>query len=377
MFKNFIFTVLALIAGVGLLAGAKFFQINDLIKAGASMVPPPTSVSTTEVLEQQWEVSLESVGTVEAVQGVLISADLTGRVASIEFEPGTVVKAGDVLVRQDTSSEQAQLRAALATADLAKANLARAKELVAKKVASAVELDTAEARYKEAIAAADTIRTTIAKKTIVAPFDGNLGIRQINLGQDLASGSPIVSLQAINALHVNFSVPQKSLAQLKPGLTVRIRSDALPGNEIFMGEINAIDPQVDTATRSVQVQATFTNTGQKMLPGMFASVEIVLPQLERVLAVPKTAIAYSTYGDSLFVVEEVVDQATGEKQLQAKQYFVQLGRSKGDYVAITKGVEAGNNVVSAGVFKLRNGAAVAVNNAGQPEYHVAPVLDDA
>lgn len=377
MLKNLIFTTLALVAGVGLLAGAKIAQFSSLMQAASTMVPPPVSVSTAEVLEQQWEVTLESTGTIAAVQGVLVSADVPGRVTSIEFTAGATVKAGDVLIRQDVSSEQAQLRAALATAELAKANLERAKELVAKKVASVAELDTSRARYEEAIAAADTIRTTIAKKTVVAPFDGHLGIRQVNLGQDLASGSPIVTLQAIEALHLNFSLPQQNLSQIKAGLNVRIHTDALQGNDVFIGKIVAIDPQVDPATRSVQVQAEFENTEGALLPGMFASVTVVLPELERVLAVPKTAVAYATFGDSVFVVEEVVDEASGEKQLQAKQHFVQLGRSKGDYVAIIKGIEPGSDVVSAGVFKLRNGAAVAVNNEGQPAYHVAPALNDA
>ncbi len=373
MIKNLIFTALVLMAGIGLLAGAKVVQIQDLIQAASTMSPPPASVATVEALEQQWEVTLASVGTVEAVQGVMISADIPGRVVSIEFEPGAMVKAGDVLIRQDISSEQAQLRAAEATAALAKANLTRVKELVDKKVASQAELDTVIARHKEAMAAADTYRTTIAKKTIVAPFDGHLGLRQVNLGQDLASGTPIVSLQAIEKLQVNFSLPQQNIAAIKAGLEVRLTTEALGQQERVVGRVTAIDPQVDAATRSIQVQAEFDNHEQLLLPGMFVSVEVLMPEMDTVLAVPKTAISYATFGDSVFVIEP------GEQagQVVAKQHFVQLGRSKGDYVAITKGISVGSRVVSAGVFKLRNGAPVAVNDEVQPNYQVAPTPNDA
>lgn len=374
--KQLLFTLVALLATVGLLGGTKALQIFTLVKASQSMVMPPTSVSTTEVSSQEWEETLTAIGTIEAVQGVMVSADIPGRVTSIGFEAGTSAKAGDALIHQDVSSEEAQLRAALANADLAKAMLERTRELISKKVASAVELDTAEARYKEAIATADNIRTTIAKKTIIAPFDGQLGIRRVNLGQDLASGTPIVSLQAIDALHVNFTLPQRNISDLEPGFSVRVYSDALPG-EVFNGTIVAIDPQVDALTRSVKVQAEFDNASRKLLPGMYAKVEVVLPASEPVLAVPRTAIAYATFGDSVFVVEEVQNEQTGELELRANQQFVQLGRSQGDYVAVVKGLSAGQTVVSAGVFKLRSGATVAVNNDEQPEYQIAPALNDA
>ena len=370
MLKNIVFTVLALVAVVGLLGGMKALQIRDLIHAASSMTPPASSVATAEVVQQEWETTLRSVGTLEAVQGITVSADLPGRIAEILFTPGAEVQQGDKLIQQDISSEQAQLRAAAANVELAKANLKRMKELLNKKAASQSDLDTTDARYKEAVAQADSIGTTIAKKTIVAPFTGRLGIRLVNLGQDLASGTPIVSLQAVDPLFINFSLPQRHIAKLEPGLPIRMRTDAMP-ETVFTGTISALDPEVDNLTRSVKVQATLDNHGQKLLPGMFANVEVILPQKEPVIAVPITAVAYATYGDSVFITEEKTLE-DGSKQLVATQHFVQLGRTRGDYVAVEKGIEANQTVVVSGVFKLQNGAPISVNNEVMPDFSLDP-----
>lgn len=370
MFKNIAFTVLALVAVAGLLGGIKAVQISDLIQAGASMVPPPTSVSTSDVVTQEWESTLHSVGTLESVQGVMVSADIPGRVTDISFIAGTYVEKGEKLLQQDISSEQAQLRAAQANVELAKANLQRAQELFQKKVSSQADLDTAQARYKEAVAQADSIQTAIAKKTIVAPFSGRLGIRQVNVGQDLASGAAIVSLQAVDPMYVNFALPQRHIAKLSSGLSVRLRADAMPST-VFTGTVTAINPEVDPSTRNVQVQATLDNHGGQLLPGMFANVEVVMPEREQVLAVPTTAVAYATYGDSVFVTEEKENE-DGTKYPVATQYFVQLGRTRGDFVAIKKGLQENQSVVVSGVFKLQNGAPVTVNNDTKPNFSLAP-----
>lgn len=374
MIRNFVFTLFALVALVGLLGGIKALQISDLIAAGNSMVPPPTTIATHKVEKQDWEIVLDSVGTLEAVQGVVISADIPGRITEIFFTPGSRVEAGAPLVQQDITTETAQLRAAEANVELARLQAERVRELFAKRASSKSDLDTAEARLKEAVALADNIRTTIAKKTIRAPFTGQLGIRLVNLGQDLANGTPIVSLQAVDTLFLNFSLPQRSLSSLELGLPVRMTTDAVPG-ATFTGQVTAIDPSVDQATRNIRVQATLANSEQKLLPGMFASVKVVLPASEPVIAVPLTAIAFATYGDSVFVVEEETTE-DGQKRLVARQQFVQLGRTFGDFVAISKGVSEDQTVVVSGVFKLQNGAPVAVNNEMKPVFSLSPTPSD-
>lgn len=375
MIKNVAFTLLALFALVGLLGGIKAVQIRDLISAASTMMPPPATVATHKVEKQTWEVVIDAVASLEAVQGVVISADIPGRITEVFFTPGSRVEKGAPLIQQDITSETAQLRAAEANVELARLNVERVRELYTKRASSKADLDTAEARIKEAQAQADTIRTNIAKKTIKAPFSGQLGIRLVNVGQDLASGTPIVSLQAVDTMFLNFSLPQQSLAAIEPGLPVRMKTDAVPDRE-FSGAITAIDPEVDPATRNVRVQATVENPDQKLLPGMFGSVKVVLPAREPVVAVPITAVAYATYGDSVFVVEEETKES-GEKHLVARQQFVQLGRTMGDFVAITKGIEEDQTVVVSGVFKLQNGAPVAVNNDIKPSFSVTPTPKDS
>jgi membrane fusion protein (multidrug efflux system) len=375
MIKNVAFTLLALFALIGLLGGIKAVQIRDLISAASTMVPPPATVATHKVEKQTWEVVIDAVASLEAVQGVVISADIPGRITDVFFTPGSRVEKGAALIQQDITSETAQLRAAEANVELARLNVERVRELYTKRASSKADLDTAEARIKEAQAQADTIRTTIAKKTIKAPFSGQLGIRLVNVGQDLASGTPIVSLQAVDTMFLNFSLPQQSLATIEPGLPVRMKTDAVPDRD-FVGTITAIDPEVDPATRNVRVQATVENPDQKLLPGMFGSVKVVLPAREPVVAVPITAIAYATYGDSVFVVEEETKES-GEKHLVARQQFVQLGRTMGDFVVITKGVEEDQTVVVSGVFKLQNGAPVAVNNEIKPSFSLNPTPKDS
>ncbi|SMF22154.1 membrane fusion protein, multidrug efflux system [Alteromonadaceae bacterium Bs31] len=370
--KKYAVSIAGLLLLAGVIIGIKAMQIGAMINAGKTMVMPPTVISTTVVEEQEWEITLSSVGSLEAVQGVTVTADNPGRVTEVLFNGGSEVKAGDILIRQDVSSEQAQLRAAEASVALAKTNLDRTTELLKKRVASQSQFDSADALYKEAVANADNIRTSISKKTVKAPFNGRLGIRLVNVGKDLGKGDPIVSLQEVNPIYVNFSLPQQDLPYLSMGLVVRVKSDAVLG-KTYTGEITAINPEVDPSTRSVRVQATLENEDHALLPGMFADVKVVLPESEKVLAVPATAIAYATYGDSVFVVAE----QENEEGLVAQQQFVQIGKARGDYVAIDVGVSAGDQVVSGGVFKLRNGAAVEVNNENTPEFSLTPDPSDS
>ncbi|MBX2859127.1 MAG: efflux RND transporter periplasmic adaptor subunit [Cellvibrionaceae bacterium] len=376
MAKKLIVAIVGLIGLFATVFGVKAMQIRTLIDAAASMQMPPTVVSTTKVFEQEWLATLSSVGSLEAVQGVVVTADTPGRVESIHFTAGAQVKKGDVLVTQDTSTEQTQLRAAKASAELALADLKRVEELFKKKVVSKAEHDSADAAYKSAVAQVDNIRTTIQKKNIRAPFDGRLGIRQINVGQDLGTGEAIVSLQEVNPIFVNFFLPQQDLSKLKQGLKVKLTSNAVPGEE-FEGEVTAIDSEVDLSTRSVRVQATLKNDQEKLMPGMFANVSVEMPTPNNVVAVPLTAVSYATYGDSVFVVSEKTDEQSGNTFLSVQQQFVRLGPSKGDYVSIEAGIKPGDEVVSGGVFKLRNGAPIAVNNKTALKYEIAPNPEDS
>jgi len=371
MIKKIIFTIIGLLIMIGLLGGIKGLQIDRMIAQGSQSVPPPETVTTTVVRPDSWESRLTAVGSLAAVQGVMVTAELSGKIVRIAFEPGTRVKAGDLLVQQDTSSEAAQLRAVEANVALAKLNLERLKKLLERRTVAQSQYDNAEAQYKEGVAQADGIRALIAKKNIRAPFAGRLGIRLVNLGQILNEGEPIVSLQSIDPIFVNFSLPQQQLAQVQTGLTVRITSDTLPG-EVIEGKITAISPEVDAATRNIRIQATLANHQERLRPGMFANVSVVLPAAKNVLAVPATAVLYAPYSDSVFVVDEKKDANNEQPGLVVRQQVVELGEKRGDFVAVVSGLEAGETIVSTGAFKLRNGQAVVVDNTLAPEFKLAP-----
>ncbi len=367
------FCVLLLIAGA--LGGIKFLQINRMIAQGKEFVPPPATVTATSVMSSEWEQRLTAVGSLEAVQGVTVTAELSGKIQQIVFEPGTHVEAGDLLVQQDISSEKAQLRADEATLALKKANHDRAKELLADNVVTQAAYDQALAEYKQALAAIDNIRSVIAKKAIRAPFAGRLGIRLVNLGQNLEGGEPIVSLQAMDPIFINFLLPQNQIAQIQPGLTVRITTDALPGQEV-QGHVTAINPLVEEATRNIRIQATVDNPQELLRPGMFVDVDVIMPEREDVRMIPTTAVFYAPYSDSVFVVEK---QAAGDGQpdgLTLRQQFVRLGAQRGDYVAVLSGVEVGDQIVSTGVFKYRNGQRVVIDNTLAPEFSLTPKPED-
>jgi len=376
MIKRIILTVFGVLLLVGALAGIKSLQIGKMVAAGNQMAPPPTPVTTAEVLKQTWESLLASVGSLEAVQGVMVTAELPGKVVRITFEPGSMVAAGDILVSQDTTSEAAQLRAAEASLTLAKIERDRKKILLSKNTISQSEYDNADAQYKEAGAQADNIRSVIRKKNIRAPFSGRLGIRLINLGQNLKEGEAIVSLQTIDPIFVNFSLPQQQLAQIQPGLTVRVTTDAFPG-QVIEGHITAINPQVDTATRNVQLQATVANPEERLRPGMFVNVSLVLPVEKNVLAIPATSVLYAPYSDSVFIVDDNKEKENEPPGKIVRQQFVRLGEKRGDYVAVVSGLEEGQTVVSTGVFKLRNGQPVSVDNTLTPEFKINPEPEES
>ena len=371
MIKKISLTTFGIIVIVGALVGIKMMQFSAMGAAYANMVPPPETVTAATVRQEDWTNTVDATGSIAAVQGVTVGAEVAGKVAELAFEPGARVKAGDLLVKLDTSTEEAQLQAAEASAALAKANATRARELAGKQTISQAELDAAEAQFKQASAQAEQIRAVIAKKSIRAPFAGRLGLRLVNLGQILHEGDPITTLQTLDPIYVNFSLPQQNLPVLSPGTAVHVTTDAAPG-AVFDGKINAISPEVDAATRNLRVQATVPNNGEKLRSGMYANVEVVLPSVDHVLAIPETAVLYAPYGDSVFVIDEKKDEKTGKMEKVLRQQFIQRGESRGDFVAVTEGLKAGEEVVSSGVFKLRPGMPVVVDNSLAPDAKLNP-----
>lgn len=376
MVKRIIISLIGLIVLIGGLAGIKYLQIERMTAYGNNFIPPPEVVTSATAKNDSWESFLTAVGSLEAVQGVVVTAELKGKVVRIAFEPGTMVETGDLLVQQDTSVESAQLRAAEAEVTLAKLNFKRSKELVAAKTISQSDFDNADAKFKQAVAQTDNIRAIIGKKTIRAPFAGRLGIRQVNLGQTLNEGDEIVSLQFLDLLYVNFLLPQQRLAQVHPGLAIRLTTDAFPG-QVVSGKITAINPQVDASTRNIRIQATVANSEGRLRPGMYVNVSVVLPDRIEVLAIPATSVLYAPYGDSVFVVEKKKNDANEPSGLVLNQKFVRLGEKRGDYISVVSGLKQGETVVSTGVFKLRNGQAVVIDNTLSPDFKQMPEPADA
>jgi membrane fusion protein (multidrug efflux system) len=361
--------IVGLIISVAGLGGVKALQIGTMIKAGKSFAPPPEAVTTAQAEATQWQASHPAIGSLVAIHSVVIGSELPGTVREIFFDSGGVARSGAVLVKLDTSVEEAQLAAAVADATLARQGLDRARRLRKSDYTTAADIDAQESRFKQAEAAVAALRATIAKKTIRAPFDGRLGIRQVELGQVLSPGTPLVSLQSIDPIYAEFYLPQQTLSDLHRAMPTRLSTDAFPGKD-WQGEISTVNPEVDLATRNVRVRATFANPGALLLPGMFANVEVLSPDKRPVLIIPATAIIYAPYGDSVFTV---VEKKEGNKPaLVAQQKFVRLGDRRGDLVAVETGLIAGETVVSAGAFKLRNGVAVVVKNDLAPDVQVNP-----
>lgn len=372
MAKRMLIMLGAVLAFLAIIGSFKFFQIKAAMSQGFQ--PPPEAVTTIVARQEPWEKTLKAIGTVVAVHGVTVSADLPGVVDAITFESGHAVNQGDVLVTLDTKQERAQLAAAEAQRDLAKLDLDRNQGLLKQQIIPQATFDTAAATFKSAAANVDQIRATIERKTIRAPFTGVLGIRQVNLGQYLAGGAPIVSLQTLRPAYVNFTVPQQVLASLTVGSPIEVTSDALPASET--GRITAFDSLIDEATRNIGVQAIFDNRFGKLRPGMFVDVQLAQGAKNDAVTLPASAIAYAPFGDSVFIVEQVKGP-DGKSYRGVRQQFVKLGGTRGDQVEVLTGVKPGEEVVTSGVFKLRPGAAVIVNNSVQPSDSPAPKLPDS
>ena len=356
------------------LADVKAFQFR---KMGASpMTMPPTTVSSAVVKEEDWAPTLSAVGSISAVQGAIVSTELGGIVSGVGFQSGSEAKKGEVLLKLDSSSEEALLHTAEADLELARANLQRERDLAARKVVSKQELDAAESTFGQKQGTVDNMRAFIAKKQVRAPFDGQLGIRQVNVGQMINSGQQVVSLQALDPVYVDFALPQQELSKLAPGLEALVRTDAVPGRE-FKGKLTALNSMVDTVTRNVTLQATFENPDHALKPGMFVKINIALPEKGRTLVIPGSAVSYAPYGDSIFVIDKKKDPKTGKETQTLRQAFVRVGEARGDFVSVTQGLKAGDEVVSTGVFKLRNGMAVTINNDLAPKPQMNPTPADS
>ena len=376
MLKKIFFAAMAVSLLVGAIIFAKLGQFTAMDEAAQNMVLPPETVTAMLVEDTQWEQTIHATATVMAVQGVNVSAETGGRVTKIDFRSGVMVKAGNVLIELDTASEDAQLASAKASAALAEANLTRVRKLSKQNLTSQDALDSAEAKVKETVAQAHNVRAMIAKKTIRAPFSGRLGLRQVNLGQILREGDAIVSLHTLDPIYVDFSIPQKILLRLKPGLEVRVTVDAAP-DVTFVGKILASNPDVDLATRSVRVRAKIANPDEALRAGMFANATVVMPEKQKVLPITATAVAYATFGDSVFVIEEQQNEQSSETEKVLRQQFVRLGKTRGDFVDVIDGLKTGETVVTSGVFKLRSGMKVIIDNTLAPEPSLDPHPSDS
>lgn len=362
--------VVAVVLIVGGIAGIKALQFAAIGEAFATQAPTEERVNAVAVQQQHWESHVTSVGSVVAVQGTQVSAEADGVVRAILFDAGSLVRAGAELVRLDDEVEQSQLKAAEAAAELARLTLERAQRLIERRVISQSDLEQAEATWKQAAAQVDNIRAVIAKKVVRAPFTGKLGIRRVSVGDFLTKGTPVVSLQSLDPVYVDFSLPQRRLGELREGLVVTATADAYPGKE-FRGEIAAVESHVDAATRNVRVQATFANDHGAFKPGMFVSVDVALGTSTAVHVIPATAVVHSPQGASVFIVEQ-----SGTDSLVLRQQPVELGERRGDFVVVEAGAQAEERVVATGVFKLRPGMPVIVDNTLTPEFELTPTPDN-
>jgi len=373
--KRILFAVLLLAVIFGGVFGYKVFVNIKMQEAMSNREQPPTVVAAMEAPLEVWQPCLEAVGSLEAVQGVAVTGELPGLITEISFSSGETVNKGDVLIKLDTSADRAQLRSLEAARELATIQFKRMKSLVEREVAPQSELDDDEAKFKQADAEVDRQRVQIEKKQIKAPFAGQLGIRQVNLGQYLDPGTPIASLQTLTPIYVNFSLPQQHFQKVSVGQPVTFTVNTWPG-QTFSGTITAIPPKVSEATRNFELQGTIPNKDKRLKPGMFGTVCLDLPDTKELITLPQTAVSFNPYGDVVFVLQPTEDTAKGQTVHRASRKFVTTGETRGDQIAIHKGLEPGQKVVVSGQHKLREGARVVINNSTMPNNDPSPQLQD-
>jgi len=368
MLKKILIVLAGFVLVVALLGVVKFAQLKTLSSQPHTM--PASAVTTTEARLATWRPTLDEIATLAPVEGVMLGADADGIISRIAVENGASVKAGDLILEFDTTVEKAQLNSAESKLALARVDLKRSTELLAKNTVSQSEFDQVAAQLKQTEADAGALRAQLEKKIVRAPFDGRVGIRLVNVGQFVSRGSPLLPLQKLNPMYVNFTIPQRNLPQVALDQTVDVKIDAF-GDRAFTGKITAINPEVDASSRNLSVQATVENPGEVLRAGMFARVEVQLPASTPSIVLPATAVSYASYGDFVFIVEKMKDK-TGAEYLGVRQQLVKLGDTRGDLVAILDGVKPGEQVVTSGVFKLHNAAPVQVNNDAQPTSSATP-----
>jgi membrane fusion protein (multidrug efflux system) len=368
---RYVLPILGLLALIAILVGVKFGQISMLMKMGKAMQqagPPPEAVATAVSRSQAWEDALSAVGSIASAKGVAVSTESPGIVSRILFESGALAKQGQAVVELDTKVERAQLASAKARMDLAALTAARSRALAQSNTIPQAQLDSDEAQLKTATTDLGAIQAQIDRKTVRAPFSGRLGIRAVNLGQYLNAGTPVTVLESTDSVYVDFELPQQYLADVKVGMPVRVTIDGAAA-VAQDGSVAAVDPEIDQTTRTIKVRATVPNAQERLRPGMFANVSVILPKRDERVIVPATAIVHASFGDSVFVVEDKKDDAgtvakspDGKPAKLARQQFVRTGEARGDFVAILDGLKPGQEVVSAGAFKLRNGSGIVVQN---------------
>lgn len=386
---RYVIAVVGLIVLIGALVAIKGAQIGKLIQFGkdaAKAGPPPEAVSTSVVSEEAWERTLLATGTVAAVRGVAVSNDAAGVVTAVRFESGEYVKAGQVLVELDSSVERAQLVSAEARKELAAVNAGRSQKLVAREALAPSQLDNDLAQVKTSNADSGQFAAQIARKTIRAPFAGWLGLRNVNLGQYLNPGTAVSTLEQLDSVYVDFTLPQQRLADCHIGQTVRVHLGGSDHAADLDGTVRAIEPGVDAVTRTIKVRANVQNGKGLLRSGMFVEVTLPLGVPEKVIIAPLTAVMHASYGDSVYIVESAdaapkEGAATDQPPLPstaklARQHFVKLGPTRGDYVAFVTGVKVGDELVTAGAFKLRNNVPIRVDNTMKSEASATPSVEN-
>ena len=361
-------------AAIAALGYAKYIKISAAIAQASQRTQPPEAVTSAKVTAEVWPVTYAAIGTLAPVQGAVLSTEELGRVSRIAFESGDMVQAGQILVELDTTVEEAQLRGAAAQLDLARISEKRERALRERNANSPAELDAALASLRNSEAEVARLRAIIARKKIAAPFPGRTGIRLVNIGQVVMPGTPIVSLQSLDRLYVNFSLAQQVVGKLHPGSRVEVSVDAYP-QAVFQGTLSTVQPEIEQETRTVKIQATVNNSAEQLRPGMFAKVSVILPESEDVLQIPTSSVHYAPYGDGVYVLETMKDPK-GKEFLGVRRQIVKLGRHRGDLISVLSGLRAGEEVVSSGVFKLRPNSPVLVNNSIAPGSNVQPDPED-
>jgi membrane fusion protein (multidrug efflux system) len=371
MIKRMLMMLVLVGVVLGGLFGFKAFVGGKIKEAMASMADLPQTVSAAKAASSDWQPRIDAVGSLRAVRGADLSLEVAGVVEEITFQSGDEVQAGQILLRLRNDDDVAKLQSLEATAQLARITYDRdVKQLKAQAISQAI-VDNDEANLRNAKAQVAQQKAMVDKKTLRAPFAGRLGLRQVDLGQFLSAGTVIATLQSLDPIFVDFLLPQQSVAQLSVGQTVRVKVDAFLGRE-FAGKITAINPKVETASRNIQVRATLPNRDQKLLPGMFATVELETGAPQRLVTLPQTAVSYNPYGSLVYIVDDKAKDAGGKPHPVARQVFVTTGATRGDQVAILKGVSEGDTVVTSGQVKLRNGVPLAIDNRIVPTNDAAP-----